>query len=62
VKGYGIKVMIMDRYGNVVAESEDGWDGTIKGANAMPGVYYYVATLPDETIKKGTIELVHYVK
>ena len=62
VKGYGIKVMIMDRYGNVVAESEDGWDGTIKGANAMPGVYFYVATLPDETIKKGTIELVHYVK
>ena len=54
--------MIMDRYGNVVAESEDGWDGTIKGANAMPGVYFYVATLPDETIKKGTIELVHYVK
>ena len=62
VKGYGIKVMIMDRYGNVVAESEDGWDGTIKGANAMPGVYFYVATLPDETVKKGTIELVHYVK
>lgn len=62
VQGYGIKVMIMDRYGNVVAESEDGWDGTIKGANAMPGVYFYVATLPDETIKKGTIELVHYVK
>ena len=62
VQGYGIKVMIMDRYGNVVAESEDGWDGTIKGANAMPGVYFYVATLPDGTIKKGTIELVHYVK
>ena len=62
VTGYGIKVMIMDRYGNVVAESEDGWDGTIRGGNAMPGVYFYVATLPDETIKKGTIELVHYVK
>ena len=62
MQGYGIKVMIMDRYGNVVAESEDGWDGTIKGANAMPGVYFYVATLPDETVKKGTIELVHYVK
>ena len=62
VKGYGIKVKIIDRYGNVVAESEDGWDGTIKGKNAMPGVYFYVATLPDETVKKGTIELVHYVK
>lgn len=62
VTGYGIKVMIMDRYGNVVAESEDGWDGTIRGGNAMPGVYFYVATLPDGTIKKGTIELVHYVK
>ena len=62
VKGYGIKVMIIDRYGNVVAESEDGWDGSIRGGNAMPGVYFYVATLPDGTIKKGTIELVHYVK
>lgn len=62
MQGYGIKMLIMDRYGNVVSESEDGWDGTIKGANAMPGVYFYVATLPDETIKKGTIELVHYVK
>lgn len=59
VKGYDIKVMIIDRYGNVVEESEDGWDGTIKGKNAMPGVYFYVATLPDGTIKKGTIELVH---
>jgi gliding motility-associated-like protein len=62
MQGYGIKMLIMDRYGNVVSESEDGWDGTIKGANAMPGVYFYVATLPDETVKKGTIELVHYVK
>ena len=62
MQGYGIKMLIMDRYGNVVAESEDGWDGTIRGGNAMPGVYFYVATLPDETIKKGTIELVHYVK
>ena len=68
--GYGIKMQIYDRYGNLVSDSEDGWDGTIKGANAMPGVYYYVATpadgndtLPDgQTIKKGTIELVHYVK
>ena len=59
VKGYDIKVMIIDRYGNVVEEGEDGWDGTIKGKNAMPGVYFYVATLPDGTIKKGTIELVH---
>ena len=70
VQGFGINVLIYDRYGNLVAESEDGWDGTIKSGNAMPGVYYYVATpaegndtLPDgQTIKKGTIELVHYVK
>ena len=70
VKGFGIKVLIYDRYGNLVADSEDGWDGTIREGNAMPGVYYYVATpaegndtLPDgQAIKKGTIELVHYVK
>lgn len=62
VKGYGIKVSIYDRYGNFVVDSEDGWDGSIRGGNAMPGVYFYVATLPDGTIKKGTIELVHYVK
>ena len=43
-------------------DREDCWDGTIKGVNAMPAVYFYVATLPDESVKKGTIELVHYVK
>ena len=50
-------IQIHDRYGNKVAEGSGGWDGKCNGKMSMPGVYYYVVTLPDGDVK-GTIELV----
>lgn len=53
----GYKVIIYDRYGDIVCNSNDGWDGYYKGALADPGVYIYVLTLKDERVLKGTIEI-----
>lgn len=53
----GYPVIIYDRYGDIVCHSENGWDGMYRGKLADPGVYYYVLTLKDERVVKGTIEL-----
>ncbi|MCQ2359860.1 MAG: gliding motility-associated C-terminal domain-containing protein [Paludibacteraceae bacterium] len=54
---------IFDRNGNMIADIQGNtWDGycntgSSSGNMAMPGVYFYVATLNDDTIKKGTVEI-----
>ena len=49
---------IYNRFGAPVVETQNGWDGKLSnGQMAMPGVYYYVVTLPDGNVKKGTIEV-----
>lgn len=49
---------IYNRFGAPVIETQNGWDGKLSnGQMAMPGVYYYVVTLPDGNVKKGTIEI-----
>ena len=49
---------IYNRFGAPVVETQNGWDGKLSnGQMAMPGVYYYVVTLPDGNVKKGTIEI-----
>lgn len=53
----GYPVIIYDRYGDIITNSENGWDGYYRGKLADPGVYYYVLTLKDERVVKGTIEL-----
>lgn len=53
----GYPVIIYDRYGDIVCNSNNGWDGNYRGKLADPGVYYYVLTLKDERVVKGTIEL-----
>ncbi len=53
----GYRVVIYDRYGNLICHSNNGWDGMYKGAVADPGVYMYVLTLRDERVVKGTIEV-----
>ncbi|MBP5480425.1 MAG: gliding motility-associated C-terminal domain-containing protein [Paludibacteraceae bacterium] len=53
----GYKVIIYDRYGNIVCNSSNGWDGTYRGDTADPGVYMYVITLKDGRVEKGTIEV-----
>ena len=62
-----IELYIYSRYGHLVSHTTDGWDGTWsegmhKGQIADPGVYYYVAKLPDGSTKKGTVEIVKYEK
>lgn len=51
-----IKLKIYDRFGNLVYSGNNGWPRS-EAAQNMPGVYYYIATLPDGSIKKGTVEI-----
>lgn len=58
-----VALKIYDRYGNLVIETTDGWDGKdAKGNYAMPGVYYYVATLSNGDVQKGNVELLNEKK
>ena len=46
LKGYKIK--IVNRWGQLLYEGDDGWDGSLNnGKKASPGTYYYIATIPD---------------
>jgi len=46
LKGY--KVKIINRWGQLLYEGNDGWDGSLEnGKKASPGTYYYIATIPD---------------
>ena len=55
-----IALKIFDRYGNLVIETADGWDGKYpNGQYAMPGVYYYVATFQNGDTFKGNVELLN---
>ena len=55
-----VALKIFDRYGNLVRETSDGWDGRYStGEYAMPGVYYYIATLSNGDIVKGNVELLN---
>ena len=54
----GYKVFIYDRYGNLICNSENGWDGTYRGKTADAGVYIYVVTMKDDRVAKGTIEVI----
>lgn len=53
----GYKVVIYNRFGDVICKSDNGWDGKYKGETADAGVYIYVLTMRDGTEKKGTIQL-----
>ncbi|MCQ2336275.1 MAG: gliding motility-associated C-terminal domain-containing protein [Paludibacteraceae bacterium] len=52
-------LQIFDRTGNMVADiNGNSWNGTgADGKLVMPGVYFYVATLYDDSVKKGTVEV-----
>ncbi|MBP5318284.1 MAG: hypothetical protein J6Y77_02650, partial [Paludibacteraceae bacterium] len=55
-----IPMIVYDRFGNKMAETSDGWDGVASAYSkkmATPGVYYYVAKLPDGTTRRGTVEV-----
>jgi hypothetical protein len=56
--GTGIPLTIYNRYGQKVYDGKDGWNGYYHGKIADPGVYFYVATLPNGDQKRGSIEVV----
>jgi len=55
-KGY--QVEIYNRYMQKVAEGDNGWDGTYRGAPAEPGTYFFRIVMKDGKILKGTLEVI----
>jgi gliding motility-associated-like protein len=47
----GVPIKILNRWGQVVYEGDNGWDGTIDNKQAMPGTYFYIIELQDENGK-----------
>lgn len=53
-----LPIKIFTRFGSVIYEGNQGWDGSLSnGKMAMPGVYYYSIELPNGTLKTGSIEV-----
>lgn len=56
----GHRVVIFNRYGQKMVESDNGWDGTCRGNLVDPGVYYYEVIINDGEKHKGSIEVVYF--
>lgn len=56
----GHKVVIFNRYGQKMVESDNGWDGTCRGDLVDPGVYFYEVIINDGERHKGSIEVVYF--
>lgn len=56
----GYPVIIFNRYGQKMVESDNGWDGKCRGELVDPGVYFYELVLRDKSKHKGTIEVVYF--
>lgn len=56
----GYPVIIFNRYGQKMTESNNGWDGTCRGNLVDPGVYFYEVTLNNGETYKGSIEVVYF--
>lgn len=54
----GFNIVVFDRFGHQIFSGNNGWNGKIDSDYAQPGVYYYVVTLPNNDVKKGTVEVV----
>ncbi|MCQ2206590.1 MAG: gliding motility-associated C-terminal domain-containing protein [Paludibacteraceae bacterium] len=53
----GHHVIIFNRYGQMIFEGNDGWDGTYRGILADPGVYFYNCEIRN-VVYKGSLEVV----
>ncbi len=51
----GLKLTIINRWGQKLYEGTDGWDGKYNGNLVSPGTYYYIITIDD--LQSGTTEL-----
>ncbi len=56
----GHKVVIFNRYGQKMEESDNGWDGTCRGELVDPGVYFYEVVINNNQRVKGSIEVVYF--
>ena len=62
MKGYDVR--IYNRWGQLLYEGVDGWDGTFNGELLPGGTYFYVTTVYNEdrtevvTILKGSVLLI----
>lgn len=54
---FGYPVFIYDRYGRLIANSDNGWDGKYRGEDADAGVYVYVLWDANGKQYKGTVEI-----
>lgn len=56
----GYPVVIFNRYGQKLVDSQNGWDGKCRGEYVDPGVYFYDIILKDGSKHKGSIEVVYF--
>ena len=56
----GHKVVIFNRYGQKMVESDNGWNGTCRGDLVDPGVYFYEVIINEGEKHKGSIEVVYF--
>ncbi len=56
----GYPVVIFNRYGQKMVESQNGWDGKCRGEFVDPGVYFYEVILNTSEKHKGSIEVVYF--
>jgi len=60
--GAGAELTIFNRWGQVIYEGNEGWDGKYKGKKVSPGTYYYILTVYDanntKTTMKGSVTVV----
>lgn len=56
----GHHVIIFNRYGQKMVESDNGWDGTCRGVLVDPGVYFYEVIINEGQRVKGSIEVVYF--
>jgi gliding motility-associated-like protein len=43
----GLDLQIANRWGELLYEGKEGWDGTFNGKTVSPGTYYYIVKLTD---------------
>jgi len=51
----GLKLTIINRWGQKLYEGNDGWDGKYNGNLVSPGTYYYIISIDD--LQSGVTEL-----
>lgn len=58
LKDIGYQMYIFNRFGVMVYNGTDGWDGKYEGKFVDAGVYYYVVELSDGKTRKATLQVV----